>query len=152
LSSFFLPQAELAADACGEPFAVRPLSAPTLRAALRAGLPVVVAFDRDPNTHLPCLRGGACAHWGAVRGAAWEGERADDDADDDDANGECNGSLLVLVGHTMSARALVCSFSELAASNAQLLQAKEGNGRWQVPKDGPDLQGLLVPLAPVAMK
>ena len=37
----------------------------------RGGTPIAVAYDRDHNTHLPCLRGGKAAHWAVIRGYCW---------------------------------------------------------------------------------
>lgn len=155
----FLLQAELAADACGEDFTVQSFTVESLLACLRAGVPAIVAYDRDPNTHLPCLQRGTSAHWGAIRGAAWlktntpantpirsSNSTATENARDASANH--NDTMLVLVGHTMSAHPFVCSFAELLASNAQLHTAKKDNGPWLVPSDGPDLKGLLMPMKP----
>ena len=134
-------------------------TAESLLACLRAGVPAIVAYDRDPNTHLPYLQRGTSAHWGAIRGAAWLTTNASTNTplgslnstateNARDASANDNGTLLVLVGHTMSAHPFVCSFAELLASNAQLHSAKKDNGRWVVPSDGPNLKGLLVLMKP----
>ena len=129
---------------------------------------VLVAYDRDPNTHLPCARGGSAAHWGLVRGLAWpsnlscEKVPGGDTADD--------SSLVALVSHTMSAHPFAVSFQDLAASNIQLHEKFVSSeidgslngrpdavefpgpfdrGRWKIAEGGPDLAGFcLYPLLP----
>jgi len=133
----------------------------TLLACLRAGSPAVVAYDRDPNTHLPCLQQGTSAHWGAVRGVVFLSTQASGSTstrnfegsateNNYDASVNDNGSLMVLVEHTMSAHPFVCSFAELVASNAQLHMAKKDTARWVVPEGGPNLRGLLVPTVSIS--
>ena len=105
--------------------------------SLKAGRPVAVAYDQDPNTHLPCLKGGSAAHWALIRGFA-----SRDSTMDEDLGSRRN--FLLLLSHSLSPRPLVCSFESLAASNAQLASVKtneKGVGRWAIPGGGMKLSG-----------
>jgi hypothetical protein len=116
--------------ATGRAMALIPLTAAVVVEAIDAGAPVMVAYDRDKNTHLPCARRGESSHWAMIRGYAKL----------------AGGEVCVLVAHTMSARPFACTLGELLASNAQITAAKGAppTGRWVIPEAGPNLAGLCV--------
>lgn len=154
--------AQLAADAIGARMAVVPLEARVVMRTVAAKVPVLVAYDRDPNTHRPGLFGGLRAHWGLVRGCAWRPPTSSGGGEGDGCSFGSSGGggggpdqapfeLVVLVTHAMSAHAFCCRFDELAASNAQLRAAKHGEdgrgSKWVIPSGGVDLaRACVVPL------
>ena len=144
-----LLQAQMGADATGVSMKRSPLTGESVVSFVKRGCPLLVAYDRNPNTHLPEEAGGAHAHWGLVRGFARRltGFSPKPSGDSSAAsNGDECGGLVVLLTHTMSQRPLVCPFSALARSNGQLREPKQGN-RFVLPAAGMDLSGSLI--APV---
>jgi hypothetical protein len=151
--------ASLCSNFCCAPMAVVPLSLASLRASLSKGLPVLVAYDRDHNTHLPCVgRGGASAHWALVRGwAQWQqGIGGGEDSGGVGVGGGVGGAkLLLLLSHGMSSKPFACTFTSLQKSNEQLfppgsetdllLEKLRGDRRWVLPcGDLPDLAGVCI--------
>ena len=121
----------------------------------RGGTPIAVAYDRDHNTHLPCLRGGKAAHWAVIRGYCWARDGGGEDGGEggceaDAASDQVSDRLLLLLSHGMSGRPFVCSHRELARSNAQLDGHHHHDGRWSfpptyvIPEGGPRLAGLCI--------
>lgn len=113
-----------------------------------SGVPVILAYDRDLNTHLPIQNNGLSSHWACLRGYLRYKpfQRGDTENGTANFNGiaevEEEEVIILLFSHGMSLNPMVCTLNEFMASNNQLKTDNLLNKHWIVPDGESHLSSL----------